>query len=1526
MSQINIQNLIRPEPIKPVERGEVKPEYIQGGLQGGQIQLGEAPRLPSKSSEQVQYENLAAIAGSFGQSLNIFGDIAQKIDKRTIQEVEAEFAKLDAEELVDPREQYKKFNEIVKGSTTFISGNTWKDTILSQAQKRFGKEALNKFAIEKYQEDALAYNNKYSGKLDDETFNQEFLPKWIAENPSLEQVPSIRLMQNGLILANEARQQDLFLNTIITSYQDTYQIPPQVLKDIGSGLITVEEAEAQNLITPEAKTFYLEAQKSDSLIDLQASLNATLYASLVENPSFARLSEPQVRQIVIGASKSLQPTIQAMWNLAKETEFFRTQQQKKVSFSSKLQIIQQNPQEATTESFRELSALSSGLPVERMQLVSFIGTSLWSKTVETTKGTDAEENPYKQRKIWEKEINSVLKELNITPKDFGLDLPETLLKLVESTATIGDGQNQISLAQFFQKQSSFALQQLGSDAVSEIENQNATNPRPFFDGVMRELFWTIGGTTYNTGIPEPKYGYRTDGKTPKGTGYFGPLTITDSNGQTQDVTEYSVTLTFSGIGDVEIPSLVPTLTGDEINQVLEAAKTGAQPPTNVIAKAAKYAQMRMKEGLSPFANSEPLPEVFVEVDTAVADFNQLILEDTDSKTTRERLERLRYRLKEEGNLEEFEKYISQNGFGVKLDMDFIRSVRDIKNKIWKKTEENLTALQRGESSSKSEKGRFAVIRTQNEFVSDPEKFIGTIRAYKKGNLDPNDPDDSVTITTLNLMEQGYKRMLRVSATEAVLQDKAKISQQLGTTEEGLLVIAEASYLPENEQIEFIVDKLGVDRESAFGYIQEYNNIWYRRFMGMNDGLRPDDVSYSSRFVSTDGFNPQTVFKQIEKAYTDGQTGEVNSILSALEYHLKLAFSSGVSVSNPQIANFKQVFGSWLNTESLSQLFIQSPASPEARAQSALSIALLRATTRTKDAIRFWGDDKQIDSQYMTIVGHVLNMNPTSYDPQFLQGELRSSLTALTAAARTTANQTIASIPERVGTLIYGPSSNRLPRNATYGDVAQAAVSVIGTDAAWLFPYLLSGDKKVFTPDAAGNVYNETGNLSLIHRFLESGSGVADPLDPKKELSVGEFFRIPLIQANRTYNGFSGVNAQIKAIQDSLGLPGFEMLIRGLVAFNYPADKSSTGTIKEVESGRSLIIKTLAQTGFQQNTGRTLSTEFLPDGRILFRGDDDSNRLPNHPNNLPTFIDHFDSISFVGQHGASPTGIPFLLDLPPDETLQAEPVGRGITFKREEIFSGTEMRVFSPEIYTPKTAAEMDEQFKLEHQAFLGVNVDWAEDIPEHLQPPIAKKVTPEQSFYMGVLSLPINYKTIRYLSQIMPEISELREISTIETSIARGQKPEGKSSLIELFLKETKNNPEDESLFDFLRWYDKKVKDKQLPSVVSQQSTQGLQFDILNYAFNPNIRVSISVDGTSRNHILQHRRINTTTGVTVPIPERNVDLSNITPITLSQVRKEARRQNPQNKTNIQQRAMYQRVYLQAMRYQYIALKQQASEN
>ena len=1206
-----------------------------------------------------------------------------------------------------------------------------------------------------------------------------------------------------------------------------------------------------------------------------------------------------------------------MWNLAKETEFYRNQQQKKVSFSSKLLIIQENPQEATIESFKELATLSNGLPAERQQLVSFIGTSLWSKTLEVTKETDADENPYKQRKLWEKEVSSVLKELNITPRDFGLASEESLLKLVTSSSTIGQGQNQLSLSQFFQKQSSFALQRLGEDGISEMEDKNATDPKPFFDGVMRELFWTIGGNTYNTGSPEPKYGYRTDGKTPKGTGYFGPLSITDSTGQTQDVTEYSVTINFSEIGDVEIPTLVPTLTGDEINQVLEAAKTGAKPPVNVIAKAARYAQMRMKEGLSPFLNSEPYPEIFVEVDTATADFNQLILEDTDSTTTRDRLLRLRSRLESEDKLDEFEKYIAESGFGVKLDMEFIRNVREVKNGLWKKAEENLSELQRGQPSTKSEKGKFAVVREMRELLSNPEKYIGTLRTYTAGGLDPNDADNQVTITTINLMEQGYKAQVKLSAKEALLRDKGEIAAEFGITEAGMLVLDEAFNLPEDQRAKFIQSKLQIDDQELDDLMYQYNRKLEQRIYAMNNGLKLEDASYSRRFVSTNGFQPETVLKQVQAAYTSGNQGEVNALLSALEYHLQMAFSSGMSVSDPQIANFQQVFGTWLTTESLSQVFQQAPATTEARAQSALTIALLRATTRTEDSIRFWGDEKQIDSQYMTIVGHILNMNPTSYDPQFIGNETKKALTALTAAAKTSANQTLPSIPNRVQNIIFGPTTNRIARQATYGDISQAVVGSINTEYSWLFPYLLSGDKKVFTPDAKGKIYTAAGNLKIMYKFLESGSGMANPDKPNEELTIGEFFRIPLIQDGMTYNGLSGESAQIKAIQDALGVPAFEMLIRGLVAFNYPADKNNTGTIAEVEGGRSLVMKVLARTGFQRNTKQTTSTEFLPDGRILFRGDDDSNRLPVHPNNLNTFVDHFDSISFRGQNNASPTGIPFILTLPPEDTYTSENVGRGIKFTRSELFSGTEIRLLSPEVYTPKTAAEMDEQFKLEHQAFLGVNVDYAEDIPENLQPPIAKKVTPEQSFYLSVLALPVNGANLEYFTKIMPAFNGLNILN---------QQGTDKPSVIDLFLRESQNNPEDESLFDFLRWYDKQVKSGELDSILPGTSEQGLQFDVLEYAFNPNIRVSVSVDSSSSNHIVQHRRVDPKTKITTLLPERNVDLSQITPITLSEARRTTKRQNPNSKTGVQQRAMYQRIYLQAMRYQYLALKQQASEN
>ena len=89
------------------------------------------------------------------------------------------------------------------------------------------------------------------------------------------------------------------------------------------------------------------------------------------------------------------------------------------------------------------------------------------------------------------------------------------------------------------------------------------------------------------------FGMRHDSFSPKGKGYFGALR--NPNGGVS--TEVS-----ANMDGFEFPLLVPTLTKDEINQVM----LGESIPESVYAKAYKYAMDRQAQGLSPFAGAPDL--------------------------------------------------------------------------------------------------------------------------------------------------------------------------------------------------------------------------------------------------------------------------------------------------------------------------------------------------------------------------------------------------------------------------------------------------------------------------------------------------------------------------------------------------------------------------------------------------------------------------------------------------------------------------------------------------------------------------------------------------------------------------------------------------------------------------------------------------------------------------------------------------------------------------------------------------------
>lgn len=94
------------------------------------------------------------------------------------------------------------------------------------------------------------------------------------------------------------------------------------------------------------------------------------------------------------------------------------------------------------------------------------------------------------------------------------------------------------------------------------------------------------------------YGTRPDG-TPKGPGYFGELQRPDGKVST----ELSIGVELNG-KETEIPSLVPTLTKQEVDSLI----SGDKPTPQIIQKAADHAKERIAAGKSPFAEQgEQIP-------------------------------------------------------------------------------------------------------------------------------------------------------------------------------------------------------------------------------------------------------------------------------------------------------------------------------------------------------------------------------------------------------------------------------------------------------------------------------------------------------------------------------------------------------------------------------------------------------------------------------------------------------------------------------------------------------------------------------------------------------------------------------------------------------------------------------------------------------------------------------------------------------------------------------------------------------
>ena len=130
--------------------------------------------------------------------------------------------------------------------------------------------------------------------------------------------------------------------------------------------------------------------------------------------------------------------------------------------------------------------------------------------------------------------------------------------------------------------------------LTALSNVSGTDKQEWSNSLKSELdsMFGLGEVSDASVNSTPKDMIRADG-TKKSTGYFGTLKTTD--GTKRDMTEFSVGVEFED-GEKELPTLVPTLTKEELSYLL----SGNDPTQAIVDKAIEHGLGRMKEGRSPF--------------------------------------------------------------------------------------------------------------------------------------------------------------------------------------------------------------------------------------------------------------------------------------------------------------------------------------------------------------------------------------------------------------------------------------------------------------------------------------------------------------------------------------------------------------------------------------------------------------------------------------------------------------------------------------------------------------------------------------------------------------------------------------------------------------------------------------------------------------------------------------------------------------------------------------------------------------
>jgi len=144
---------------------------------------------------------------------------------------------------------------------------------------------------------------------------------------------------------------------------------------------------------------------------------------------------------------------------------------------------------------------------------------------------------------------------------------------------------------------------LGKDSSADVSARVSTMGDPEIRASFEKRF-ADGGEVDIFEAEAPRRSpdaYRRDGSLKSQTGFLGPIINRHSG---KPMTELSIGVEIGG-REVEIPSMVPTLTEEE-RILLQNLRIGVDPvPKSIAIKAKRHAMERIKAGLNPFLPAEP---------------------------------------------------------------------------------------------------------------------------------------------------------------------------------------------------------------------------------------------------------------------------------------------------------------------------------------------------------------------------------------------------------------------------------------------------------------------------------------------------------------------------------------------------------------------------------------------------------------------------------------------------------------------------------------------------------------------------------------------------------------------------------------------------------------------------------------------------------------------------------------------------------------------------------------------------------